>query len=665
MQFLKTNLTLVLAFTCGLAHAAVYRSVDKNGQVQYTDTPVQGATSVKVTTGPLTARDQGNGEVLIEWIRQTSAVSYRIERTAAGIPTVSLEAGDHTNVMDISGLASSYKYRLLARSANGTESVAGNLSYTAPAVVRTRIAAAAGHPPQLRSAIGTNLEGVSSWTSEIPFVDVMKSSGEWISGDSTKWDNEKPLDLDANGWVRALAPGQIARKLMLRDIGSNYPGGQYTVRYKGEGTFRFQFAARAISHKPGEIVLQVTPDSAGLYIAIEATNPANYLRDIEITMPGGVCEGDMFKHVNTIGDCGARRFLSFANYPRSITFYPVFADRLRAYSVLRFMDWGVVNGSKVTNWEQRTPYASATWGTAAGVPVEGMIALANRVGAHPWFSMPHQADDAYARSFAQTVKARLDASLGVYAEYSNEVWNSMFSQYTYSVAQGTLQVPPIDNTQYYALRSNGVGKIFKSVLTGPRVVAVLGGQAVNVWTATWGMDYLRSRFGAGAAGIDAFAMAPYFGVMPDPVEAAKYTSMSLNAFFDYVRTQALPGTVNDTATYRAAADRYGVRLISYEGGQHMVGVLGAQNIDALSSLFDAFNRDLRIKNMYTDYLAGWKQAGGELFVHFNDSSTFTKWGRWGALEYVSQPRLAAPKFDAIQSFIEQNPVWWNQKLKTP
>jgi hypothetical protein len=236
----------------------------------------------------------------------------------------------------------------------------------------------------------------------------------------------------------------------------------------------------------------------------------------------------------------------------------------------------------------------------------------------------------------------------------------MFPQYNYSVEQGKLQSPAIDNTQYYALRSQGVGRIFKDALTAPRVVAVLGGQAVNAWTATWGMDYLKSRAGTGGIGIDAFAIAPYFAVMPDPTEATKYTDMTLGAFFDFVRTQVIPATAADTAKYRAAASGYGVRVIAYEGGQHMVGVLGAQNNDALSAQFDAFNRDPRIRDLYATYLGGWKQAGGELFVHFNDVSTFSKWGRWGALEYVLQPSTAAPKFEAIQAFIGQNPVWWNQ-----
>ena len=667
MRFLKTIPALILIMVCSVAQAAVFRSVAKDGAVSYSDVPPTGtsSTSVAVAAGPLTARDQGNGEVLLEWQPQANVASYRIERMAAGIPTVSLEAGDHTNVMDFAGLARSYKYRLLARSADGTERQITSLSYNTPAAVTKAASAARGFPPQLRSAIGTNLEGVSSWTSQVPFVDVMKSSGEWISGDSTKWDNGQALNVDANGWVRSLAPGQIAKKLMLRDIGDHYPAGQYLVRYKGEGTLKFQFAARVLSQKSGEIVLQVTPDSSGIYIGIEATNPANYVRDIEITMPGGVCEGDMMTHVASVQNCGAKRFLSFADYPRSILFYPAFAERLRTYSVLRFMDWTATNGSKVTNWSQRTPLSASSWAATTGAPLEVMIALANRMGAHPWFTMPHQADDIYSKNFAQTVKSRMSAALGLYVEYSNEVWNAMFPQYNYALEQGKLQFPPIDNMQYYALRSQAVGKIFKDALTAPRVVAVLAGQAVNPWTATWGMDYLKARSGTTAVGIDAIAIAPYFAVMPNPGEASTYTSMTVPAFFEHVRTQIMPATVSDSAKYRAAANSYGVRLISYEGGQHMVGVLGAQNDDKLSTLFDAFNRDPRIKEMYANYLAGWKQAGGELFVHFNDSSTFSKWGRWGTLEYVSQPRANAPKFDAVQTFIEQTPVWWNQKVTTP
>jgi len=618
--------------------------------------PIEPTPTQPPASSLLTARDQGNGEVLLEWPRQTDAQSYRVERTASGLPAISLDAGSHLNAMDFAGLADTYGYRLLARTAAGTEWEVARLTYTSPLAIRTRAKDAVGKVPRLRSAIGTNLDPVAAWTPELPFVDVMKASTDWISGDNTRWDNGQPLNLDANGWVRSLAPGQIARKLMLRDIGNRYPAGQYRVRYKGEGTLRFQFAARVVSQQPGEIVIQVTPDNGGIYIDIETTNATNYVRDIEIIMPGGICEGNPLVHVIVATDCGQQRFLSFNDYHRSILFYPVFVERLRAYSVLRFMDWMATNGSKVSDWTQRPTQSFHSWSTPVGVPAEVMIALANRLDAHPWFTVPHQANDTYSAQLAQLVKARLSGALGVYAEYSNEVWNSMFPQYGYAVEQGKLQQPVLDNMQYYALRSYAVGKVFKDALGTARTVGVIGGQAVNPWTATHGLDYLSSRYGNVRGGLDVIAIAPYFGVMPDPATAATYTSMTLDSFFDFVRTQILPQAVADSAKYRTAANTYGLQLVAYEGGQHMVGVLGAQNDDRLSALFDAFNRDPRIKQMYIDYFNGWKQAGGGLFVHFNDVGTYTKWGRWGALEYVAQPRHMAPKFDAIHTFIEQNPM---------
>src|SRR6266850_7640712 len=43
--------------------------------------------------------------------------------------------------------------------------------------------------PRLRSAVGTNLDGIAYWSPQIPFVDVMKSSSDWISGDASNWGN--------------------------------------------------------------------------------------------------------------------------------------------------------------------------------------------------------------------------------------------------------------------------------------------------------------------------------------------------------------------------------------------------------------------------------------------------------------------------------------------
>ena len=512
-------------------------------------------------------------------------------------------------------------------------------------------------PPGLRSALGTNLDPITYWSAQLPFVDVMKSSSEWESGTAFEWSDGRALDLDANGWVRSLAPGQVARTLMLRDIGERYPGGRYLVRYKGEGTLRFGFSAAVVSEQPGEMVIEVTPGDAGIHLWIEATNPQNYLREVQIIMPGGICQGDPFTHATSAQDCSGRRYLPFADN-REILFYPVFAERLRGYSVLRFMDWMRTNDSAVASWAQRTPRTYRTWARESGAPVEVMIALANLVGAQPWFTLPHRSDEDYARRFAKLVRQKLDPALGVYLEHSNEVWNSQFTQFAELSAQGAAQ--GLFLVEYHALRTRALARIFKAELGAGRVVAVLGAQTVNTWIASHPLDFLRARFGAGASGIDAVAIAPYFGVSPGPAEADAYTAMGLDAFFDHVRSTVLPEMAGHMANYRTLAAQYGVRLVAYEGGQHMAGVGGAEGNAALNALFDGFNRDPRIRELYLDYLADWKRIGGELFVHFNDVSRYTQWGRWGALEYVGQPRSEAPKFDAIMTFIEQNPVWWTQ-----
>jgi len=508
---------------------------------------------------------------------------------------------------------------------------------------------------RLRSPVGTNLELLSYWSPQVPFVDVMKSSNEWFSGDAKDWGGGPPLDLDANGWVRSLRPGQVARKLMFRDFGDRYPGGRYLVRYKGEGNLNVGFAARVVSQRRGEMLIEVTPNEAGVYVWIDATNPANYLREIEILMPGGICEGDPFTHVTTARACGSRRYLLFSDNP-DILFYPVFAERLRGYSVLRFMDWMHTNSSPVATWAQRTPMAYSTWATERGAPVEVMLALANLVGAHPWFTLPHRSDESYARSLAQLVKQKLDPALGVYVEHSNEVWNSMFSQYAH--LSGQAKAAGLTLSAHHALRTRTLAAVFKAELGAERVVSVLGGQAANPWVAASGLEHLKGRFGAAALGIDAVAIAPYFGVSPTSAEAGQFTAMTLDAFIDHVRSRVFPRESAHMRNHRTLASKYGLSLLAYEGGQHMVGVGAAQDNRALNALFDAFNRDPRIKQLYLDYLAIWKREGGELFVHFNDVSRYAKSGRWGALEYVAQPRSEAPKFDALQTFIEQNPKWW-------
>ena len=88
-----------------------------------------------------------------------------------------------------------------------------------------------------------------------------------------------------------------------------------------------------------------------------------------------------------------------------------------------------------------------------------------------------------------------------------------------------------------------------------------------------------------------------------------------------------------------------------------VGIQGVENIAAVANLFVAANRDARMRDAYDTYLQSWKDAGGELFVHFNLSFGYGKFGSWGVLEALGQtPR--PPKAEAIDDFNAANACWW-------
>jgi hypothetical protein len=92
------------------------------------------------------------------------------------------------------------------------------------------------------------------------------------------------------------------------------------------------------------------------------------------------------------------------------------------------------------------------------------------------------------------------------------------------------------------------------------------------------------------------------------------------------------------------ADRHGLRLIAEGAGQHFVGVMGAENNDAVTRLLITANRDPRMGEIYRRYYQAWTEAGGDLICHFSSVAGSSKWGSWGLLEsWDSDPRRS-PKF---------------------
>jgi hypothetical protein len=340
-------------------------------------------------------------------------------------------------------------------------------------------------------------------------------------------------------------------------------------------------------------------------------------------------------------------------------FHPTFLDRIKKYSTLRFMDWMNTDyDAHQEAWASRPKPGDARFSTK-GVPVELMVELANRVGADPWFNMPHRATDEYVTEFAKYVHDHLDKGRKVYVEHSNEVWNAQYEQARFARERGiALKLSGSDQeaaVRWHAKRSIEIFKIWEKVFGGhDRLVRVMGSFAAQPRVSEAAMSFEDA-----AKHTDALAIAPYFGIQfSQPSDMARLQAMTVDALVAELKGNLLKDAVHDMEEQAKVAKKYNVELIAYEGGQHLVGTGPAREDDRINALFDRTNRDPRMKSIYLDYLKAWKDNGGRLFVHYTNCRGPSKYGRFGSLEMLDQARAAAPKYDALMEFIDKNPRWW-------
>lgn len=482
--------------------------------------------------------------------------------------------------------------------------------------------------------VGMNVSGVVDYSTQWPFVDMFKSAGPWISQrQGADWGKGGPLALTPDGWVASLQPGQYA-EIPLTLNGGRYPAGQYTLLYDGQGTIEFGLdGVEIVSRSPGRMLLKVTPKEHGIFLKIVETNSSNPLRNIRFIMPG------------------------FENTYEKQPFHPLFLERLSKFSVLRFMDWQQTNGSPVKEWSDRTLPTAARQVSDNGVALEYMIQLANTAKANPWFTIPHQASDDYVRKFAAMVRDRLDPSLKVYIEYSNEVWNSMFEQTNYVLEKGVALNLSDDRYQaglrYYSQRAVEVFKLWEDEFKGTdRLVRVLASQAANPWTAEQVLSWKEAY-----RSTDAYAIAPYFygGEINDRDKVDSTLKLSPDQIIDQILTEVRTSLKRNVAENAAVTQKYKVALVAYEGGSHLTSQQMPEDKEAkVTDLFIAANRHPRMREVYKEYLTQWKQAGGGLFMQYSSVYAPNKYGSWGALEYQNQDLKTAPKYLGLLDYLEAN-----------
>lgn len=465
-----------------------------------------------------------------------------------------------------------------------------------------------------RQRFGMNLSGVIDWSREWAFVDVFKPSRPWIKHGPGEF------AFDARG-NPLLQPGQSVETLCCREIQGHYPAGVYTAVYAGTGSVDLsRFDVRKVLRRaPGRIEIDAQPGDGGLQVRVTASDPKDPIRDLHVWMPG----------------------FEKAKSP----FHPLFVQRLEPFGVLRFMDWQQTNNSPLRTWDQRAQPEDARYSTDAGVPLEVMLELANTCKAHPWFCIPHQADDEFVRRFARLVRDQLDPGLKVYVEYSNEVWNWQFAQARYAAEQGRkLNLGDPEHLRFYSQRAVEIFTIWEQVFgRTKRVVRVLGTQYVNTYASEQILKWRNAHQHA-----DALAVGAYFGHrFGDPKTADEVSRMTAGQLLDALEKEVTGPDREHIRKQAALARKYGLELIAYEGGQHLAGFGGAENNAALTALLIAANRHERMGSLYRKHLAHWFAEGGGLYAVFSNVAGPSKWGSWGVLEYQDQPTHQAPKYQAI------------------
>lgn len=491
---------------------------------------------------------------------------------------------------------------------------------------------------------GINVAGPSDWGTEFPFVDFMKSSRAWISQRDGVWDSKEPLDLDKDGYVKSLLPGQWATTLMATEVGQIVPPGRYTFFYEGEGEVTWEGLGRFVETiAPGRDIIEVTnSDAPYIKMTIKSVNPANPLRNLHFVRPG---------HEET-----------FQKQP----FSPEFLALWKNAGTFRFMDWmRTNNATENKTWADRTRPEDVRYNQKSGVPIEVMVELCNQSGTNGWFCIPHLADDDYIRKIVTMIHEKLDPSLVATFEFSNEVWNSMFSQTQWAEKQGMKEglgdKPWEAGWAHYSKDCRRMADIVDEVYASDpqRRRRVVSSQAANTHIIK---QILKSN--DLAEHCDAISIAPYvtFNV---PVEgrsgqpgAAEVAGWSLDQLFEHLRSVCLPESTGRIDKHLEVARNANLDLVAYEGGQHLTALGEAMKNKELVELLCQANRDPRMGGIYKDYIDHWTRAGGKLHNFFLSVGRYGMYGSWGLLETVVQDPATAPKYQAVLE-------WANSREQAP
>ncbi len=254
-----------------------------------------------------------------------------------------------------------------------------------------------------------------------------------------------------------------------------------------------------------------------------------------------------------------------------------------------------------------------------------IIALANILKKDIWVNVYISADSDYVINLANLLKTKLDPSINIYVENSNEVWSPTQTTHgPYNKSQADEYKITFD--QNYARRTVEVSNLFKTVFgiyeMNKRVRVVLGAQQAYGGRSDTHLDYINKNIGSPSIYIYALAPSLYFG--------SKNSNGDTNAInqgmLDDIDSQLQSLTDRKGHLNRSIKWSLVGGCVSYEGGPSIPASGGKTN---LSNQILA-NRTYKMKEIIKkNFQDGWFDIGGNLAMYFTLYSGYNRYGCWG------------------------------------
>lgn len=505
------------------------------------------------------------------------------------------------------------------------------------AIILLLVSFASGQTTQM--VLGVNVDNNTPDTNPGQWVNLSHGMSNWFNG-----------SVDINGYP-------LTNGSQCRTSGLGCAAGTYKCTWVGQVTL----AAKSLGS--GQVTLTSTgPNSADLII----TAPNNQF---------------FFTATNLNGTFGNFQIIA-PNYVGSTkTFRTEFTKWLAPFTTVRMIDWSRVNSDKqavIDAYANKTGSNPATtqpvsWSSrvqpsnwdqvSKGVAYEYQMQLAIETGSTWWVNIPYMADEAYISALADLI-ATAPSNLKIKIEVSNEDWNSGFGQWliNYTIANGsnamtwdgdistgTLvhypngQLGTDSNTRAarcYADRARTVSYILRKKLGAHRFQMVLGGQCMWTFWLQAGLDWVQARYGDVDRAYDCIAIGPYFPINL-PAQNTPITVMASQAD-TFIKTDL------DTAIsqHKTLANKYGLILVCYEGGQNYYPWFGGPPF-AANDLPVVFQTDPLMGVEYDAWLAVCAKYCS-LTVH---NSFIRPWVNTG-LFALQQNMLDAPglKYNSLAKF---------------